>query len=645
MSKVSVIDLAGNVLEPCHPGTARILLKTGKAKVHRKHPFGICLNRVVPCDQIVTTAHTFGYDPGSRYSGVATVERELGEIAVMAEVHHCGHKVKENLNTRRGFRRGRRTRNRRYRAARFNNRSRKVAYTVQKGDALKIKYIKVLNTRKTQTEFNRVSNAMLRDPRYTWERLNRKKPAPPMQTPRYANGRKLRDGDKYLEMDGGLYRYKKKNPAHKGLTPKTYKAKRFTQQKRWKRTVKPAVRASEEKRIQAWREKHKLEIPKDHTNAPWSNGWIPPSLLSRVHNLVTILNRYRKLFPITHLAVENVKFDMQLIENPEIKGEAYQQGVGRRNMRAYLLERTKGRCFLCGCRKGLTIAHLIPDSKGGRFEKGNLSMACRSCQTDMSNIHPLTEPDTLKTAVGEDGYRKIRKEMGTAKKPLKDAAAVNSIRFKIVEVLKATGLPVEYCHGGETAHRRDLLGLPKRHYYDAAVVAGAKKRPTKDTPVHIIKAVGYGHRGKLGGKEYFGKAPGLVRQTAKRPESCGFQVRDEVEFRMKKTGETFRGIIDGFAKTKKGKPRKLTVIPNGFWGKYLKKGQTCPSVFKPDRERNTDISELRLIRRRDGYRYHTVAASRDFRKPKSTQISTKQAKVKPKHVVEDIQVIEQLYLF
>ena len=40
-------------------------------------------------------------------------------------------------------------------------------------------------------------------------------------------------------------------------------------------------------------------------------GWLPPSLQSRVDNLSTWLNRLTCFCPVTHLAVERVRFDMR----------------------------------------------------------------------------------------------------------------------------------------------------------------------------------------------------------------------------------------------------------------------------------------------------------------------------------------------
>ena len=51
-----------------------------------------------------------------------------------------------------------------------------------------------------------------------------------------------------------------------------------------------------------------------------------PSLMSRVYNIETMLRRLRSFCNITAVSVENVRFDMQKMENPEVSGIEYQQG-------------------------------------------------------------------------------------------------------------------------------------------------------------------------------------------------------------------------------------------------------------------------------------------------------------------------------
>ncbi|MGB1289371.1 MAG: RNA-guided endonuclease IscB, partial [Aggregatilineales bacterium] len=96
-------------------------------------------------------------------------------------------------------------------------------------------------------------------------------------------------------------------------------------------------------------------------------GWLPPSLLSRINNVWTWLVRLRRFSPITHLAMELVRFDMQLMQNPEISGVEYQQGeLQGYEVREYLLEKWGRTCAYCGAKDTpLQIEHIVPKARGG----------------------------------------------------------------------------------------------------------------------------------------------------------------------------------------------------------------------------------------------------------------------------------------
>jgi len=68
-------------------------------------------------------------------------------------------------------------------------------------------------------------------------------------------------------------------------------------------------------------------------------GWLPPSLRHRLETTRTWIKRFMALCPITTIEIEQVKFDLQKLENPEIEGCQYQQGtlLGY-EIREYLLE-------------------------------------------------------------------------------------------------------------------------------------------------------------------------------------------------------------------------------------------------------------------------------------------------------------------
>jgi RRXRR protein len=55
-------------------------------------------------------------------------------------------------------------------------------------------------------------------------------------------------------------------------------------------------------------------------------GRLPPSLESRVANVLTWVGRLRRLCPLEAISMELVKFDMQAMQHPEITGAQYQQG-------------------------------------------------------------------------------------------------------------------------------------------------------------------------------------------------------------------------------------------------------------------------------------------------------------------------------
>ena len=90
--------------------------------------------------------------------------------------------------------------------------------------------------------------------------------------------------------------------------------------------------------------------------------WLPPSLMSRVHNVETWAKRIQKLCPISTCTVETVRFDMQKMQNPEVTGVEYQQGelLGY-EVREYLLEKWERKCAYCGKENvPLEVEHIQP---------------------------------------------------------------------------------------------------------------------------------------------------------------------------------------------------------------------------------------------------------------------------------------------
>jgi hypothetical protein len=74
------------------------------------------------------------------------------------------------------------------------------------------------------------------------------------------------------------------------------------------------------------RQRHTRYRPRRFENRCRPEGWLPPSLESRVSNVLTWVTRLRRYAPIGALSQELVRFDTQLLEKPDISGVEYQQG-------------------------------------------------------------------------------------------------------------------------------------------------------------------------------------------------------------------------------------------------------------------------------------------------------------------------------
>ena len=232
-------------------------------------------------------------------------------------------------------------------------------------------------------------------------------------------------------------------------------------------------------------------------NRTGPQGWLAPSLEHRVLTTLTWVNKLIKLAPIGSIAQEVVRFDLQRLENPEISGIEYQQGtlLGY-EVREYLLDSWERKCAYCGVTNiPLQVEHIHPKAKGGTNRISNLCLACDSCnkKKDTQEIEQFLakKPDVLKRIQAQ------------RKRPLKDAAAVNSTRWALFNQLKKTELPVTTGSGGQTKFNRTRLQLPKCHWLDAACVGKVEELKVLTSQPLLIKATGHGTR-QMCGTDKFG---------------------------------------------------------------------------------------------------------------------------------------------
>ncbi len=130
---VLVLDRRHKPLMPTTERRGRKLLATGRAVVHRAYPFTIRIKDRSVEDSVLQPLG-LGIDPGSKHTGLAlftvveTVDTTTGEITTdregvwLGQLDHRGRTISMKMTSRAQLRRGRRSRNLRYRAPRFLNR-------------------------------------------------------------------------------------------------------------------------------------------------------------------------------------------------------------------------------------------------------------------------------------------------------------------------------------------------------------------------------------------------------------------------------------------------------------------------------------------------------------------------------------------
>jgi len=237
--------------------------------------------------------------------------------------------------------------------------------------------------------------------------------------------------------------------------------------------------------------------PARFLNRTRPKGWLAPRLQHRVLTTLTWVNKLRRFAPIDSIAQELVRFDrsaersrrsLQQLENPEVSGIEYQQGeLAGYEVREYLLNKWDRKCAYCDAQDvPLQIEHIHPKVKGGSNRISNLALACQKCNTKKGtqDIKDFLKkkPELLKRISAQ------------AKRPLKDAAAVNSTRWALFNALKRTGLPVTTGSGGLTKFNRTRLGLPKTHWLDAACVGQVSTLEVLTKQPLLIKSTGHGSR-------------------------------------------------------------------------------------------------------------------------------------------------------
>ena len=321
-------------------------------------------------------------------------------------------------------------------------------------------------------------------------------------------------------------------------------------------------------------------------------GWLAPSLQHRVDTTLAWVTRLQRWAPISAASSELVRFDMQELENPEISGIEYQQGtLFGYEVREYLLEKWGRKCAYCDVQHvPLNLDHLVPRASGGSNRVSNLALACVPCN-QRKGAQPLQ--------VFVKDHARLARIQAQAKRPLKDAAAVNTTRWALANALKATGLPVELASGGRTKFNRVQLGIPKSHALDAVCVGTVGFVSDTHKPTLTVKCAGRGsyQRTRL---DKFGFPRGYLLRSKR---VHGFGTGDMVRAKVPKGVKS--GIHTG----------RVAIRATGSFNiQSQKSGVSCVV-------QGISYKHCRIVQRNDGYGYFFNPANHTGReqvRPKAT---------------------------
>lgn len=306
-------------------------------------------------------------------------------------------------------------------------------------------------------------------------------------------------------------------------------------------------------------------------------GWLAPSLRHRVETTLSWVTRLRRWAPITAISVERVRFDTQAMERPGIQGVEYQQGtLFGYELREYVLEKWGRSCAYCDAKNvPLNMDHIDPKARGGSLRVSNLAPSCVPCN-QKKGATPLAE------FLARDPVRLARIQT-QRRRPLSDAAAVNTTRWALDSALRETGLPVEASSGGRTKYNRCRFGLPKTHALDAACVGVVGVVRRTDVVALAIYCTGRGtYQRTLSDKYGFPRRGQDGRPQVKTRSVGGFRTGDLVRALMPRAGVTIIG--------------RVAIRESGKFALTLSDGS----------KRDVVMSYCQRLQRADGYRYGAV---------------------------------------
>ena len=207
-------------------------------------------------------------------------------------------------------------------------------------------------------------------------------------------------------------------------------------------------------------------------------GWLPPSIQSKLDHHIRIISRYQNALPKdTQLRIEVGRFDVQHMENPQIRGEMYQKGemYEYENKKAFIFSRDNYTCQCCKSKAGskrkdgttvkLIVHHVDFRSQGASDNPKRLATVCDRCHTTAAHKPGGVLYDWMvKGKTFARGYR--------------DTTVMNILRRRLLGAFP----DAEFTYGNITAADRKILHIEKTHGNDAIAIAAHGMERITDIP-------------------------------------------------------------------------------------------------------------------------------------------------------------------
>lgn len=182
-----------------------------------------------------------------------------------------------------------------------------------------------------------------------------------------------------------------------------------------------------------------------YLNRQHEDGWLPPSIKSRVDATYKWIDKFRDLVPNPILHIEVGKFNI---------GKIISQDDNEYNKRFFVFARDEYTCQCCKkSNKKIRIHHILYKSKGGTDRVDNLITVCEDCHS----------PENHQEGGILYDWMLKRKRV----KSFSEATFMNIIRKRIIDRYPNA----IFSYGYETLPYREELGLNKTHYNDAIAIA------------------------------------------------------------------------------------------------------------------------------------------------------------------------------